>query len=78
MKIKGFTMFGKECYNSEECKDTTKACENAKVKFNYTACSLSCCKGSGCNSASIVSPISSKMFTFRLIAVIISFGVLFV
>ena len=77
MSRKGFKMFGKECYSSEECQDTTKACENARVKLNFSACSLFCCKGSGCNSAPIVSPISSKMFILGLIAVI-SFGILYV
>ena len=65
------SMFGKNCYGSVDCDNTTKTCEGVIQNEGYLACSLVCCKGSGCNSAAVaVSPIVSKMFIFGLIAVI--------
>ena len=63
--------FGKNCYESFACDNTTKTCEGAIQNGGYIDCSFVCCKGSGCNSAAVaVSPILSKMFIFGLIAVI--------
>ena len=71
--INGTTIssFGKNCFESYQCKNTTKTCEDSIQSGEYFACSFVCCKGSGCNSAAVaVSPISSKMFIFGLIVVV--------
>ena len=60
-------MFGKGCAKDDECKNTTKTCENYEKKNQQLeTCAIWCCQKPQCNSGSTQSHILISILAFLL------------